>query len=339
MALTRRRFNAAALAAAAPLTPLAAARALGGFLQSGDDAPPARGELFDWQRLATGGAHVAFQQGGNAMALESEGRTLLVDTKNAGFGRRLRAEIAARGPAVTTVVNTHHHADHTGGNSAFADLDVIAQANAVPRVRAQVERYKNAMAQAARALQSATSPPARQTAQQLEEVIEELGELTADDFAPAQTIGESRTMTLGDLEIELFHVGAGHTDNDLIVHAPSLDLLHAGDLIFHRLHPYVDQGAKADTRGWQQSLRVILDRIGPDTVVVPGHGEITGIDGVREQIRYFDILREAAQKAIDSGMDRDEVVNLAPPVRLREYGFERLMPIALGAIYDELTST
>jgi len=337
MPLTRRQFSAAALAAAAPLTPVAALRAFAGFLQE-NPVGPARGELFDWKPLPTAGAHVAFEQGGNVLALTSKDRTLLVDTKNAGFGRRLRAEVAAKGPAVTTVVNTHHHADHTGGNSAFSDLGVISHENCAPRVRRQFERYKAAIRAAARGIEDATSIAAQQTKRQLSETLETLHELTADDFTPSRPVGADQKITIGDLEVSLFHVGNGHTDNDLVIHVPQLDLLHAGDLMFHRLHPYVDKGAGADTRGWQDSLRAILDRIGPDTVVIPGHGAITDISGVRAQIEYFDIMRETVRTAIDNGMDRDEVVDIVAPADLKEYGFERLMPIALGAIYDELTA-
>ena len=57
------------------------------------------------------------------LALRSDEGLLLVDTGATGATSKLQSELKkfARGAKVTTVINTHWHTDHTGGNAAIKD--------------------------------------------------------------------------------------------------------------------------------------------------------------------------------------------------------------------------
>ena len=64
---------------------------------------------------------------------------MLVDTKVSGFGQVLDREARAFGAIIRTVINTHHHGDHTGGNDAFArTATTVAHARAKDRVLADI---------------------------------------------------------------------------------------------------------------------------------------------------------------------------------------------------------
>ena len=66
--------------------------------------------------------------GGNALALVTDSGVVLVDTKLAGWGAAMLAAVRGVTDApVTTLINTHAHGDHTGGNLDFpAVVDIIA---------------------------------------------------------------------------------------------------------------------------------------------------------------------------------------------------------------------
>ena len=62
--------------------------------------------------------------GGNGLALidEINGGVVLIDTKPPGWGRGgPRGRRAGDRPAVTTIINTHAHAEHAGSNAEFPD--------------------------------------------------------------------------------------------------------------------------------------------------------------------------------------------------------------------------
>lgn len=294
--------------------------------------------LFDWKRVGPG-AHVAFSQGGNAMVVVSGDEAMLIDSKNAGFGAILRREAGVFGHRVTRLVNTHHHADHTGGNDAFSgDLPVLAHRRAVPRIEEQVGRYAQSIRAAARSLRDAGSDLPTPAARDLEEALEQADELTPADFAPTETMTDHRTIHLGDLIVELHHAGPGHTDNDVFIFIPELNLLHTGDLLFNGLHPYIDIGAGATTAGWERSLLAMRRMINADTTVVPGHGEITDSAGLLAQRDYFETVRGVVARARAQDMTRDEVTALPAPPALADHAFERMWPRNLGVIFDELAA-
>src|SRR5690242_27862 len=88
---------------------------------------------FRWERLSND-VRVAYGSGGNSLAAIRGRDALLIDTKVAAFGQVLAHELQSFGATARTVINTHHHGDHSGGNDAFTrTADVVAQARAKPR--------------------------------------------------------------------------------------------------------------------------------------------------------------------------------------------------------------
>ncbi|MCC6660317.1 MAG: MBL fold metallo-hydrolase [Phycisphaerales bacterium] len=297
------------------------------------------GTWFAWRGVAPG-AHVAIGEGGNSTLLIAGGHALLVDTKYAPFGATLRREAGALGAAPTLVVNTHHHADHTAGNSAFTgDLPVIAHENAAPRILAQTDRYRQMLRAGVAAVSGATGkPPAaidRVTREARARADAEPG-LTPQSWAPTKTVGAEDALDVGGVKVAVHHFGPGHTDNDLVLHVPSLNLLIAGDLLFSGLHPFMDPPGGATSRGWIESLTKAIALCDDKTVVVPGHGEVSDVAGLRGQIGYFENTRAAVAEAIAAGRTREQ----AQAIDLPEYAAYGLRDLAqkraLGAIYDEI---
>lgn len=331
-AITRRQFaQIAGLAVAAGLTLPRSVKAL---LQDGQTAPA----VFNWRPVGER-VRVAFEQGGNALVLASSSSALLVDCKNAGFGPSLLKESQAFAGALTFVVNTHHHADHTGGNATFSGISrLLAHHRAEPRILAQYERYIAQMGNLLSLVRESNEPWAEQMRIDAIPFLERAGQLDASDFGPNDLVSdEGRELRVGELRVELVHVGAGHTDNDLFVAIPGLNMIHTGDLLFYKLHPFIDRSAGATTTGWIKSLEVMIERCNDNTIVVPGHGEVTNVTGLRWMVDYFKQTRDLVQKAIDEGKTREQIVEMNFP-HFDGIGFGQLRPRTLGAVYDELTA-
>lgn len=61
---------------------------------------------------------------------------------------------------------------------------------------------------------------------------------------PDQLYTTSWCEKIGGEEICLQYYGAGHTDGDSLVHFTNSNIVHMGDLVFNRRHPYVDKNCR-----------------------------------------------------------------------------------------------
>ena len=180
---------------------------------------------------------------------------------------------------VRVVVNTHVHFDHLFGNAAFADADrPIVAHESVPLDLPAHER------QVKQLYENETDDTNRDDA------------LATDVLAPTDTFAHTWRTDLGDRPVELHHLGRGHTRGDIVVAVPDAGLVCAGDLVEESGPPSF--GADCHPLDWPATLSGLLeliDRLGPDAVVVPGHGcdvdrafvaeQLAGITRVAERIR------------------------------------------------------
>jgi glyoxylase-like metal-dependent hydrolase (beta-lactamase superfamily II) len=304
-------------------------------------APPAKPpktddtKFFEWKPVAEG-VDAGIGGGGNSMVIRGKGAAAIVDCKLAPFGPVLRREAAGLGTPITQVINTHHHADHTGGNWAFSpDIPIVIHQRALPRIQQQVDQYQNAIRAGERTLGTRIGPAADAIRADIRAALQRLDSLTAFSFLPRASFSDRKDLDIGGVTVALIHFGSGHTDNDIIVCLPQKNVIHAGDLLFMGRHPVMDRPAGATTVGWCDSLRKVIEMCDAKTHVVPGHGELTDVAGLRGQIEYFEKMREFIGAAIKEGKSRDEVVKLPVPEAYANYGSSER---TVGAIFDELSN-
>lgn len=210
----------------------------------------------------------------NAGFVTGGGRTLLVDT--AATERRalaLRAAVLAAGaPLPRTVVNTHHHGDHTYGNGVFAPHALIVG-------------HDNARSEQLAA------------GHQLEMIW------PATDFGaiaittPDLTYSDRMTLHVGDTEVRVIHPGVAHTTGDSIVWLPARRTVFTGDLVFAEGTPFLAMGSLAG------SLRALelLRSLDAETVV-PGHGPLTDPGAYEATERYLRYVAELAREGRAEGL-------------------------------------
>ena len=303
--------------------------------------PPAE-TTFRWEAI-TPAARVAFGSGGNSLIVVGRDEALLVDTKVSAFGQVLAREAQAFGARIRTVINTHHHGDHTGGNDAFTSTAAtVAHARARRRVLDEIgdslARLEGAPVDAYAAGLREAGFDVRVTAESrrdIERFIGAVRQLRPEAFAPTVTLDEERELRAAGYVVQLQHLTPAHTDNDVVVWIPELNILHAGDLLFNAHHPFVDVSAGATTVGWDRSLAAAMAMCKPSTRVVAGHGPVTDRAGLQRQRDYFDRLRETVGAAIRGGKTRAEVV-ASRPAEVADLGWPALLADTLGVVYDEL---
>lgn len=167
--------------------------------------------------------------------------------------------------AVRAVVNTHEHFDHTFGNAtfleAYGELPVHAHEVAAERTLGAGLRIQDAY-------RESDDPHA-------EEVL-------ATTIRPADTtFSSAAVLDLGDRQVELVHLGRGHTAGDLVARVADADVVLMGDLVEESAPPAYGQDSWP--LEWPQTLDLALELLTPASVVVPGHGAVVGRRFVEDQ--------------------------------------------------------
>jgi len=150
------------------------------------------------------------------------------------------------------------------------------------------------------------------------------------------TFDTEHEITLDGRPVELRWASRGHTDGDAFVYLPMENVLHCGDLLFHGRHPFVDDSSGATPSGWIRCVDAMLTLTNGETVVIPGHGDLTDRSGLAAQKTYFERLREIAERGIREGRARDDLAPLAPRDLADLAGADRMLPRNLALVYDEV---
>lgn len=304
--------------------------------------------FYKWQEIAPG-FKVALNPtddfnlvGGNSTLVVKKGGGggVVIDTKQTVLGPALLREAKAGADPIAVVLNTHHHADHTGGNAAFSQggAKLYAHAKCRERVAGMMGMYTTGLDNKIAALEKVPVEGAKQAAADAKAFKDNLAKVKAADFTPEGTLDDGTKLDAAQSagrKVEVHHVGPGHTDNDVFFFFPEENVLVAGDLIFNRLHAFYDQTAGPSIKGWIKSLERVVQLCNAKTVVVPGHGEVDNVEAAKRQIKYFEDVQAAVTKAIKDNKKREEVLQMSLP-QYSEHGLKQAQPLVLGGAYDEM---
>lgn len=206
------------------------------------------------------------------------GRRGVVSIDACSTARRTRAYLAAittvTDRPVRTLVNTHHHGDHTHGNYLFGTATVVAQA----RCREEI---------LAAGLPTAVGP---------------WGEVDWGDLElepPFLTFDDAMTVWVDDLACEVRAVGTpAHTTNDAYLWIPERGVLFCGDLLFNGGTPFVLMGS---VTGAIDVLEQVVRPLGAATIV-PGHGPVAGPELIDEVLAYLRFVQATAEEGLAAGL-------------------------------------
>ncbi|MBQ1100375.1 MBL fold metallo-hydrolase [Streptomyces sp. b94] len=206
------------------------------------------------------------------------GKKGIVSVDSCSTERRTRAFIqtirSVTSQPVRTLVNTHHHGDHTFGNCLFEDAVIVGHEG----VREGIQAWGLPRA----------SPYWTDV---------DWGALELDP--PFLTYVDGLTLWVDDLRCEVRYVGSpAHTTCDSIVWIPERGVLFAGDLLFNGGTPFLLQGSVAG------AIQVLENVIAPleAEIIVPGHGPVAGPNLIREVLDYLEFVQHTALAAFEAGL-------------------------------------
>ena len=167
------------------------------------------------------------------------------------------------------IFNTHWHGDHTGSNVNLGKMGFVIVAHDNVRVRMSADQFHLFF-------QAATPP-------------------SLVEARPVITFSKSMTFHFNGDVVQVIHVPNAHTDGDSIFYFEKADVLHTGDAFINRCFPLIDINSNGSIKGQIEATNRALEIVGPDTIIIPGHGPLADRE---RMIVVRDMLVEARKRVV-----------------------------------------
>ncbi len=183
---------------------------------------------------------------------------------------------------ITMVLNTHWHWDHSGGNVNMAakGATILAQEDSVQWMTTwQVSGMSG-------------TPKKPQGVSGI----------------PQVTFNDEMTLRMNGYTIRVRNVGPAHTLGDTAVYFEEANVVQVGDIYTTGDYPWIDLNTGGDLDGLVNALDNVVGDIEPDTIIMPGHNELSNgaeLTAYRDMVK---LLRDRIQSEIDNGKTRQEIL-------------------------------
>jgi len=261
--------------------------------------------------LLTDNLGIFTERGGTIAFLLSKKDIIVVDAQFPDQSKHLIDELKKRSDnPFSLLINTHHHGDHTAGNISFKGI-----------VKHVLAHQNSRINQENSAKQSKTEDK---------------------QLYPDQTYTDTWCDKFGKEKICMYYYGAGHTNGDSFVHFEHANIVHCGDLVFNRRHPFVDRGAGANMKSWMEVLDKGLAKFDSNTKYIFGHSgpgyEVTGkADDLRAFRDYIGNVLKFVDGEIKAGKTKDEILKATIIPGGEDWKTDGIQR-PLQAAYEELTA-
>jgi glyoxylase-like metal-dependent hydrolase (beta-lactamase superfamily II) len=219
--------------------------------------------------------------GGNTAVFITASGVAVVDTKNPGWGQPILDKIRElTDKPVTTIINTHAHADHLSGNVEFSPVvDVVVHANTAANLKRRME-----------------APDAKPT----------IFQANKGRGLPKRTFESTLTLGSGNDRIELRYFGRGHTNGDAWVVFPALRVMHAGDMFSRKGVPLIDGNNGGSGVEFPATLSRAADYAKNIDTIISGHSAHMTVADLREYAAFNRDFLDAVRAALKTGTSSDD---------------------------------
>lgn len=181
---------------------------------------------------------------------------------------------------VKYLINTHLHADHTGGNKVIGkEADIIAHPSVKEFLSQEQRRGDNII-------------PA-----------------FPDYAVPNILVEDNMDMEFNGERIQITHMPGGHTEGDLIIYFPNANVAVVGDLLFAGFFPFVDTNNGGNPVQFMENVERIIKQFPADVTFVGGHGPIFNHDDLQNWHNMLAQTFAVVRQGKDRGLSVEEMKN------------------------------
>lgn len=228
--------------------------------------------------------YVLFGSGGNIGVSAGRDGVYLIDDQFAPLSKKILAAIRKiSDKPIRFVVNTHWHRDHTGGNENLGKEGATIVAHENVRKRMSAKHFNPIF--------NRKTPPAPAGAR------------------PQLTYKDGITLHLNGEHARIIHAPAAHTDGDSFVHFTGANVIHAGDLFFNGIYPFIDAWSGGSIAGLIVAVDKILAIAKDDTRIISGHGPMATRADLVAYRKMLETVRERVARAKKEGKSATDMVS------------------------------
>ncbi len=251
------------------------------------------------------------ESGGTIAFLMDKKGIVVVDAQFPTTAPHFISELKKNSDApIKYLINTHHHGDHTAGNISFKGLaqHVVAHDNSKANQIRVAKNQKNEDKQ----------------------------------LYPDKTYTDYWQKYVGDESIAMHYFGTGHTNGDSFIHFENANIVHMGDLMFNRRHPFVDRSAGANMNHWRKVLHKASKHFDRNTTFIFGHAmdgyNIVGnVDDLNKFSDYLGAILTYTEGEIRAGKLKEGFLKATSIPNQGEWKGDGISR-PLAAAWDELTA-
>ena len=260
-------------------------------------ATPAIGQPQDFDKVQIetiplrDGIYMLLGEGGNIGVSAGEDGVFLIDDQFAPLTEKILSAVGEISPEpVRFLINTHWHFDHTGGNENLGEAGVLIFAHDQVRELMEEDQISKLLG-----IEFPASPKAA---------------------LPVVTFNDEITFHLNGETIEAFHVESAHTGGDSVIYFKEANILHAGDVYFNGIYPFIDVEHGGSINGMIAGVEELLAIVNNETSIIPGHGPLSNRSELIVYLNMLQTVRDRVRSAIAKNRSMKEFIASQPTADL-----------------------
>ena len=224
--------------------------------------------------------------GGNIAVSTGDDGVLIVDSQiPIIFPKVMKAIKKLSDDKIIYTINTHWHWDHSDGNLVLDsdETKIISHSNARENMQ------KGGLINMGTTILNQEPYP--------------------KSALPVITHENGMSLYFNDEKIDLLHFGPAHTTGDTVIYFTNQNAIHLGDVFFSNSYPFIDVDNGGSLSGMINYLEKIVLVIDKDTIVMPGHGEISSISDIKETIEMLKTVKNRILKSIKNNQSLEQIIS------------------------------
>ena len=224
--------------------------------------------------------------GGNIAVSRGNDGVLIVDSQiPIIFPKIMKAIKKLSDDKIIYTINTHWHWDHSDGNLVL-DTD---ETKIISHSNARENMQKGGLINMGTTILNQEPYP--------------------KSALPVITHENGMSLYFNDEKIDLLHFGPAHTTGDTVIYFTNQNAIHLGDVFFSNSYPFIDVDNGGSLSGMINYLEKIVLVIDKDTIVMPGHGEISSISDIKETIEMLKTVKNRILISIKNNQSLEQIIS------------------------------